>query len=143
MLGRKSFTRDEVDHAKASIDEQVAAYRPLVKAVAAKPGDTKVNAALDTFETLFFNNLTVALDRYFVHRLRMVTGKDGNPLNEVELLCDSLMNNDGILRGSNVVKLIPEQSGVKLHVGDPIRLTEDDFDRLSSAFFVELERKFL
>jgi len=53
------------------------------------------------------------------------------------------MNNDGILRGSNVVKLIPEQSGVKLHVGDPIRLTEDDFERLSSAFFVELERKFL
>jgi hypothetical protein len=25
----------------------------------------------------------------------MVTGKDGNPLNEVELMSDSLMNNDG------------------------------------------------
>lgn len=143
MLGRKSVTRDEVDHARASIDQQVAAYRTLVTAVAAKPGDTKIDAALDTFETLFFNNLTLALDRYFVHRLRMVTGKDGNPLNEVELLCDSLMNNDGILRDSNVIKLIPELSVVKLHVGDPIRLTEDDFERLSSAFFVELERKFL
>jgi hypothetical protein len=26
----------------------------------------------------------------------MVTGKDSNPLNEVELICDSLMNNDGL-----------------------------------------------
>jgi putative polyketide hydroxylase len=38
--------------------------------------------------------------RYFVHRLRMVTGKDGNPINEVELISDSLMNNDGVL-GAN------------------------------------------
>jgi hypothetical protein len=30
--------------------------------------------------------MTLMLDRYFVHRLRMVTGKDGNPLNEVELI---------------------------------------------------------
>jgi hypothetical protein len=24
----------------------------------------------------------LVLDRYFVHRLRMITGKDGNPINE-------------------------------------------------------------
>jgi hypothetical protein len=30
-----------------------------------------------------------------VRRLRIVTGKDGNPLNEVELLADSLMGIDG------------------------------------------------
>lgn len=34
----------------------------------------------------------------------MVTGKDGNPLNEVEMLSDSLMNNDGVLRGINMIK---------------------------------------
>jgi hypothetical protein len=39
--------------------------------------------------------MTLVLDRYFVHRLRVVAGKDGNPLNEIELLTDSLMNNDG------------------------------------------------
>jgi hypothetical protein len=27
--------------------------------------------------------MTLVLDRYFVHRLRVVTGKDGDPLNEV------------------------------------------------------------
>jgi hypothetical protein len=32
---------------------------------------------------------------------------------------------------------------VKLKIGDQIRLTADQFERLSSAFFTELERKFL
>jgi hypothetical protein len=87
--------------------------------------------------------MTLVLDRYYVHRLRMVTGKDGNPLNEVEMICDSLMNNNGVLRGNNVVKYIPEQSVVKLKIGDQIRLTAEEFERLSAAFFAELERKFL
>jgi hypothetical protein len=73
----------------------------------------------------------------------MVTGKDGNPLNEVEMLCDSLMNNNGILRGSNVIKLIPDQSVLKLNIGNLIRLTLEQFERLSAAFFADLERKFL
>ena len=91
----------------------------------------------------FFNNMVLVLDRYFVHRLRMVTGKDGNPLNEVEMLWDSLMNNDGILRGSNVIKLIPDQSVLKLSIVDPIRITEEEFERLSAAFFAEIESKFV
>jgi hypothetical protein len=91
----------------------------------------------------FFNNMVLVLDRYFVHRLRMVTGKDGNPLNEVEMLWDSLMNNDGILRGSNVIKLIPDQSVLKLSIGDPIRITEEEFEHLSAAFFAEIESKFV
>jgi hypothetical protein len=87
--------------------------------------------------------MTLILDRYFVHRLRMVTGKDGNPLNQVELTSDSLMNNDGVLRGNNVIKLIPDQSVVKLNSGDRIRLSAAQFERLSQAFFAEIESKFL
>ena len=49
----------------------------------------------------------------------------------------------GVLRASNVIKLIPDQSVVKLHIGDPIRLTEEEFKRLSVACFAEIERKFL
>jgi len=143
MLGRKNYTQDELDHCKAVVGQQLAAYKTLVKAVSGATTDTKVNAALEAFESLFFNNMTLVLDRYFVHRLRMVTGKDGNPLNEVEMICDSLMNNDGILRGSNAIKLIPEQSVVKLQIGDHIRLTAEEFERLSAAFFADLERKFL
>ncbi len=34
--------------------------------VAGSKTDKKGNAALETFETLFFNNMTLALDCYFV-----------------------------------------------------------------------------
>jgi hypothetical protein len=139
VLGRKTFTQEELDHAKAAIDEQLMAY----KALAGAATDKKAAAALGAFAPLFFNNLTLALDRYFVHRIRVVTGKDGNPLNEVELLADSLMNNNGVLLGSNVIKYVPDQSVVQLKVGDPIRLTEEQFERLSAAFFAELERRFV
>jgi hypothetical protein len=53
----------------------------------------------------------------------MVAGKDGNPLNEVELMSDALMNDDGVLRGNNVIKLAPAESGLKLKIGDRIKLS--------------------
>ena len=144
MFGRKNYTREELDRCKAAVDQQLAAYKTLVKAVASATTDEKVKSDdLRVFEALFFNNMTIVLDRYFVHRLRMVTGKDGNPLNEVEMLSDSLMNNEGVLRDSKVIKLIPDQSVVKLHIGDHIRLTAEEFERLSAGFFAEIERKFL
>jgi hypothetical protein len=87
--------------------------------------------------------MALVLDRLYVHRLRMVAGKDGNPLNDVEMICDSLMNNNGIFRDGNVIKNIPDQSVVKLHVGDKILLTAEEFERLPAAFLAELERKFL
>jgi hypothetical protein len=142
MLGRKNYTKEEVDHCKAAIDRQLAAYKALVKGVA-NTADEKAGSALAAFEAEFFNNMTLVLDRYFVHRIRPVAGKDGNPLNEVEMLCDSLMNNNGILQASTVLKLIPEQSVLKLQFGDPIRLTAEEFERLAAAFFAEIELKFL
>jgi hypothetical protein len=87
--------------------------------------------------------MTLVLDRYFVHRLRMVTGKDGNPLNEVELMTESLMTNDGVLRGNNVIKLVPEETVLKLEIGDRIRLTAAQFERLSKAFLAQIQAKFL
>ncbi len=41
-----------------------------------------------------------------------------------------------------MIKYIPEQSVVKLDIGDRIRLTAEDFERLSAAFFAEAEAKF-
>jgi hypothetical protein len=142
MLGRKTYTQEELDHARTAIERQRAAYDDLAKAVHAT-SDPKATAALEAFEPLFFNNMTIVLDRYFVHRVRMVTGKDGNPLNEVELLSDSLMNNDGVLRGNNVIKLTPEQSVLKLDIGDRIRLGAAQFEGLSKAFLSEIRSKFV
>jgi hypothetical protein len=141
MLGRKDYTPEELDHATTAVDRQIAAYKKLVKAI--DTSEPKVASALEDFEPLLFNSLTLALDRYFVHRVRMVTGKDGNPLNEVELLVESLMNNGGVLRGNNVIKLVPEQSVLKLNIGDRIRLSAAQFERLSKAFLAEIRSKFV
>ena len=79
----------------------------------------------------------------YVHRVRPVSGKDGNPPNEVELICESLMSNGGIFPGNNVVEYVAEQSVTTgLVAGDEIRLSADQFERVSAAFFAELERRF-
>jgi hypothetical protein len=141
MLGRKDYTKQELENARAAIGKQLAAYRRLATAVEAA-GDPGVQSALGAFEPLFFNNMTMVLDRYFVHRFRQVTGKDSNPLNEVELVTESLMNNDGVLRGSKVIKFVPEASVLKLSTGERIRLDASGFGRLAEAFLAGIERKF-
>jgi hypothetical protein len=141
MLGRKTYTPEELDNATTAIDRQLAAYKKLVKVI--DTSDPKVAAALADFEPLVFNNQTLALDRPFVHRLRVVTGKDGNPLNEVELLVESLLNNGGVLRTGTVVKYVPEQTVLGLQPGDRIAPSVEDFARLADAFLTELEKRFV
>jgi hypothetical protein len=142
MLGRKDYRPEEVAGAQTVVKRQLAAYRKLAKAVD-DAADPEAAAALEALEPLLFNNMALALDRYFVHRLRMTTGKDGNPVNELELVSDSLMNNDGVLRGNNVIKYVPEQSVLKLEPGDRIELSAAQFDRFAKAFFADLEAKFV
>lgn len=137
MLARKTYSREEVDHARSDIGARLASYRRLVSAA----GDG-ARAALNDFEPLFANSLALALDRYFVRRLRMVTGKESTPLNELELICEALMNNDGIFRGNNLVNYVPEQSVVKLEFDDPIRLTIEQLGNLCLAALAEIEEKF-
>lgn len=132
MLARKDFTREELDTARAGVDERLAAYRRL------EGGD-----ALDAFEPLFCHSLLLALDRPFVHRVRMVTGKGGTPLNEVELLVDSLMDNGGVLRTNTVIDYVPARSVLGLEPGQEIRLDVESFERLANAFFAELEAKYV
>jgi hypothetical protein len=87
MLGRKTYTPDEIECAREALARQLAAYDELVRA-ANEAADAKVSAAIESFQALFFNNLVLVLDRYFVHRLPGADyeGKDGNPLNEVRLV---------------------------------------------------------
>src|SRR3954467_14366981 len=141
MLGRKTYTQDELDHARTAIEAQLAAYRALADAIDGT--DPKAGEALGALEPVLFNNMTLVLDRYFVHRLRGVTGKDGNPLNEVELLTESLMNNDGVFRGNTVVKFKPDESVTGLEPGERIRINAAEFERLAGAFLADLEAKFL
>ena len=111
------------------------------------------NAPSKEFEARFFNDLVLLLDYMFVHRLTGTEGKDGNPLNEVRVLCDSILLNKGKLQvdklpgwpnsaGSGIM-LMPDATVLKLKVGDEVKLTEADFVRLFKAFFAEIEKKYL
>jgi hypothetical protein len=64
MLGRKNYTQDEIDHGRSAVEKQLAMYGKLVRA--SKTTDKKLQSALEDFEGLFFNDMTLVLDRYFV-----------------------------------------------------------------------------
>lgn len=86
--------------------------------------------------------MVLALDRYFVHRVRKLEGKDGNPLNEVRVLCDSLTDNDGVVAANPTIRMKPGESVLGLEIGDEIRLTEQGFRRLAERFLVEIESRY-
>ena len=69
--------------------------------------------------------------------------KDGNPLNEVRLLCESIMNNDAEMCADDTIKIDAAKSVLKYRVGDKIKLNVADFILLSSCFFAEIEEKYL
>ena len=153
MLGMKSYAPEYIEDCHSRVESGVAAYKQLAAAVRKHPEDESLATALAALETAFFNNLLLTLDYSFVHRLAMVEGKDGNPLNEVRILCNSVLLNHGVMAksypwphnsalGDKSIKLAPENSVLKHELGDEIELTEAEFTRLSDAFFEEMQHKF-
>src|SRR5207248_5777091 len=125
MLGMKTYSQDYIDACRARVEANLRAYRKQVGKAPAKE-----------FEDRFFNDQVLLLDYMFVHRLTGIEGKDGNPLNEVRILCNSILLNRGRLQVDKLpgwpnsagsgIKLPPEKSVLKLEVGDEVRLTEAD-----------------
>ena len=136
MLSMSKYSQQYIDECRVTLDAQVSAYRELVAVVTDR-------GAADRFEPVFFNNMVIVLENYFVHRLRAAEGKDGNPLNEVRLLSTSMLTNNGKLVADKQIKLDPAKSVLRYAVGDEIRVRATDFDRLCKAFFAELESKYL
>jgi hypothetical protein len=135
MLGKNSYPPEYVKQCRANVDELLKSYRKLATAA-------KGNAALTNFEPHFFNHLVLALDEYFVHRLRGVEGKDGNPCNEVRVIADSVMLHAGVLTVEKAIKLDPATSVLGLAPGDTIALDEARFTKLAKAYFDDIEAKF-
>ncbi len=142
MLGMDKYTPEYIDECRANIEAGVSAYENVVKQAGAR-NHASLDAAIESFDPFFYNSMVVVLEGYFVHRLRAIEKKDGNPLNEVRVLCNSIMQSGSTLAPDTTIKLNPAKSVLKLEIGDDIRLSGDDFARLSTAFFAELERKFL
>jgi hypothetical protein len=122
----------------------VSSYKDFVTITRDQVGTNNAhyNFSIDSFEPNFFHNMVLALDRYFVHRMRGLEKKDGNPLNEVRMLCDSIMINNNIMSLDNTIKYDPAKSVLKYKVGDEIKLNEKDFELISEAFFQKLKVNF-
>ena len=127
------YPQHYIDDCHARMNAQIAAYKNLITAASVSNGKA-VESAIDTFEPVFFNNLVLMLDQLFVHRSRALELKDGNPLNEVRIVCESLLNNNSKMIASKGIKLDANKSILKYKVGDEIKLSEDDFVQLSEAF---------
>jgi hypothetical protein len=141
VLGVRVYSGDYLDACRARVDGDVASYRKMRALVKEDDGATAASA-IAGFETTFFNNMVLVLDQLFVHRLRTVEGKDGNALNEVRVLCESMLNHGNVMTADKAIKLTPAKSVLKYEYGDEIRLDEAAFVRLAEAFFTEMQRKF-
>jgi len=144
MLGMKEYERDYIDGCRSRVESQTAMFREVAQA-ARDHGDADLSGlegALESLEFEYFNNMLLVLEGYFVHRLRGLEGKDGNALNEVRVLARSLMENGGTVMEDSQIALDPDRSVLGLRVGEPVRLTLQQYTRLSDAFFREIERRF-
>lgn len=135
MLSVNSYPRAYIDTCRTRVAAKVAAYRALIASASDQ-------AAIEAFEPHFFNAMVLALDNWFLHRGRAIELKDGNPLNEVRMMCNSITTHNNILTADKTIRYDPAKSVVKYRLGDEIRLTEAEFFRLSAAFLDDIERKF-
>jgi hypothetical protein len=129
MLAVKSYPTDYVEQCRVQFEE-------IVKGFAA------VKNFPDWLESRIFNELVLALDNRFCHRMRGQEGKDGNPLNEVRMLAASITNGDAILAADSTIKYVPEKAVLGYKIGDRISLDATGFGKLAAAFLDEIGRKF-
>jgi hypothetical protein len=129
MLGVKSYTHEFIEGCRDKAAADIGAFDAL-------------ETPPPQFEARFFNNLVVVLDAMFMHRLRTVEGKDGNPMNEVRVLSNSLLEHGGRMTADKTIKLLPEKSLLGYEYGSQIEVTRADFQRLSDAYFAAIEDKF-
>lgn len=139
MLAVTSYSEVYIQLTAAKLDEQLAAYAALAAAV---KGNGKAEAALAAFAPGYFNSMLLALDHHFMHRMRGAEGKDGNPLNEVRMLSDSLMEHDGVLRDNKTIKYKADKAVAGIAVGQVIALDAERFERLAKAYIAELGKRF-
>lgn len=139
MLCVNHYPQKYINDCRRRVAAQVSAYQAL----SAATQDKTSAAALGALAPHFFANMVLSLECYFVYRARGAEGKNGNPLNEVRMLCNSIISNKNILAADKTMKYVPEKSVLKIKIGDEIRISEEEFNTLSTAFFREIESEYL
>ena len=126
MPGRNSYTSDEVESCRDNCDALIAAW-----------GANEVDDS--TLESLVFGQAVVVLHTWFGHRRRELEGGDGNPMNEVRVIADSIVDNDAVLRVEGPITWVPERTVLRLDVGDDVQITANGFERLTAAYLAAIE----
>ena len=139
MLSVTSYPEVYVQLTAAKVEAQLAAFADLAAAV---EGNAKAEAALAAFAPGHFSAMLLALDHHFMHRMRGAEGKDGNPLNEVRMLVDAIMENDGVLKANSTIKYDPARSVTGISVGETIALDAPTFEKLAKAYVAEIGKRF-
>ena len=134
MLGRNAYPKTQIAACRAEMTAMAATWRAV-----ARTADPK---AREDAEAQVFNQMAVALEGWFVHRLRGQEGKDGNPMNEVRLLALGVTTNGTYFPTDHSIKWQPEASITGYRAGDKIRLSEPVFTRLASAYLDAVQAKF-
>jgi len=138
LLSVDSYPKDHVERCRQSFAAQLAAYRTLTEG----PAEGEEAAAVAGFAPLFFANLVLALDAWFLHRSRTLEGKNGGPLNEVRLICEALVQHDGVLTGQRSIKYDADKAVLGLALGEQVLVTEVGFVALLDAFLADIEVRF-
>jgi hypothetical protein len=89
-----------------------------------------------------WNQLVPALDRWFSLLNPKVEGRDGNPINEVRAIAESVTEHGSVMTVPKGIKLRPDASVLGFEEGEEITLDGDAFERLFDAFLTEVEAKF-
>jgi hypothetical protein len=124
MLPRTGFDRHYVAACRESVGAAVEELRRVDAGSAA------------------WNQLAVALEHWFAQRIPKVEGRDGNPLNEVRAIADSVIEHGAVMTVPKGIRLQSETSVLGFEPGEEISLDGDAFERLFDAFLAEIEEKY-
>ena len=126
MPGRNTYTSDEIESCRDNCDSLLAAWA--------------ANDVEDsTLESLVFGQAVVVLHTWFGHRAPDLEGDDANPMNEVRVIADSIVDNDAVLRVQGPITWVTERTVLRLAVGDPVEVTANGFERLAAAYIAAIE----
>ena len=130
MPVRNAYTSDEIEACRDNCDALLAAW------AANDVEDT-------TLESMVFAQAVVVLDAWFADRDRDLEGDDGNPMNEVRVIADSVVRNAGTLRVEGPTRWAPERTVLRLAVGDEVEITANGYERLAAAYLAAIEMHYL
>ena len=144
MLATNKYSMAYVNERRRAVLDHLSAFEAYAAASQPKDGvnEKSFRSALGAAEAAFCANLVQSLDHAFVHRTRGLEGKDGNPLNEVRMLCAALVTKEGVLVADKTIKYDPGKSVLGIKVGDRVLLACVATRCLAEAFLDGIEAKF-